>query len=481
VIASGARPAAANGSRELFTEATSTVLISENGAVIRLSAAVVPGQLLFLIHQDSKREVVTQVLRKRYFRPTNCYVELQFTEPAPGFWSMEFSAAPEPSQAESQQSEVVARVQSAKPTSDSPRKPTPAPSVQEVNELKDEVEALRGQVKSLLHAAPGAVSSPTRAISAAAATAPGNTAGVASLESKGQESPIIPSKLSRLPMEPPDSFSSSGLLGADSKPYSAKRNVRSSRTRSSKLAARPGLAVFKRLIPLASGLVVFGTFAAWYTNRLPGLPPPAYFASAFSAPTNIPNSATPIRPAAQKTAGHADSTSATQTSKVSGGESGSASHETPIASPAAEAMSSTPPAYQPDKKADRGSIVTAAKRDSAVMKVVKRESLPSLDHSSGAPATAAGEGGVVPPKLLSSAQGIAPPEAVRGFVAGDVILDAVVGSDGRVVSLTVLSGRDSLRASAIERVKQYRYRPATQNGKPVPAHVTVTVQCWFEP
>jgi protein TonB len=125
--------------------------------------------------------------------------------------------------------------------------------------------------------------------------------------------------------------------------------------------------------------------------------------------------------------------------------------------------------------------VTAAKKNSALVKVVKRESLPSPDKSSGAPATPAGEGDVVPPKLLSSAQGIAPPEAVRGFVAGDVILDAVVGSEGRVISLTVLSGRDSLRASAIERVKQYRYRPATQNGKPVPAHVTVTIQCWFEP
>jgi protein TonB len=87
----------------------------------------------------------------------------------------------------------------------------------------------------------------------------------------------------------------------------------------------------------------------------------------------------------------------------------------------------------------------------------------------------------VPPKLIKSVQGIAPAEAVRGFVAGNVMLDAVVGPTGRVISITVLSGRPSLRASAAQTLKQYRYQPATRNGRPVAAHVTVTIQCWFEP
>jgi hypothetical protein len=30
-------------------------------------------------------------------------------------------------------------------------------------------------------------------------------------------------------------------------------------------------------------------------------------------------------------------------------------------------------------------------------------------------------------------------------------------------------------------LKQYRYEPATRRGKPVPAHVTVTVKFLFEP
>src|SRR5437762_13913109 len=80
VIATGARPGDSNAKRELFTEETQTVLVFERGAVIRLSAAVADGQLLFLTNKKTGKEVVTQVVRKRSFRPTSCYVDLEFTE-----------------------------------------------------------------------------------------------------------------------------------------------------------------------------------------------------------------------------------------------------------------------------------------------------------------------------------------------------------------------------------------------------------------
>jgi hypothetical protein len=94
VIATGARSSEKGGQRELFTEETTTALVFENGGVLRLAAAVVPGQLLFLTHKETKREVVAQVTRKRDFRPMICYVEVEFSEPAPGFWGIEFSEVP---------------------------------------------------------------------------------------------------------------------------------------------------------------------------------------------------------------------------------------------------------------------------------------------------------------------------------------------------------------------------------------------------
>jgi outer membrane biosynthesis protein TonB len=47
--------------------------------------------------------------------------------------------------------------------------------------------------------------------------------------------------------------------------------------------------------------------------------------------------------------------------------------------------------------------------------------------------------------------------------------------------MNVLSGPRSLRDSAVETLKQYQYEPATQNGQPIPARVTVTIRFRFEP
>src|SRR5260221_9057650 len=93
VVATGARPGDTGEKRELFSEETETVLVFETGGVIRLSAAVAVGQLIFLTNKQTGKEVVTQVLQKRSYRPTACYIELDFTEPAAGVFGVEFSAA----------------------------------------------------------------------------------------------------------------------------------------------------------------------------------------------------------------------------------------------------------------------------------------------------------------------------------------------------------------------------------------------------
>src|SRR5208337_1283749 len=146
VNVAGARPTSASGQRDLFSEDTATVLISENGAVIRLAAAVVTGQLLFLTDKRSSNEVVCQVVRKRAFRPTECYVELEFTEPVPNFWGLEIPAkTASPSQLETAQ-----RVESAETTVEDAPPEAPAEQEQGVVELKQEVEALREQIQALV-------------------------------------------------------------------------------------------------------------------------------------------------------------------------------------------------------------------------------------------------------------------------------------------------------------------------------------------
>jgi len=90
VTVNGARAVEGSDKREPFSETTSTVLVLINGAVIRLSSAVAPGQLLFLTNDKTKKEVVCQVVKSKHYRSASGYVELEFTEPVLGFWGMRF-------------------------------------------------------------------------------------------------------------------------------------------------------------------------------------------------------------------------------------------------------------------------------------------------------------------------------------------------------------------------------------------------------
>jgi protein TonB len=90
VTVNGARAVEGSDKREPFSESTKTVLIFGNGAVIRLSSAVAPGQLLFLTNEKTRKEVVCQVVKSKNYRNVSGYVELEFTEPVVGFWGMRF-------------------------------------------------------------------------------------------------------------------------------------------------------------------------------------------------------------------------------------------------------------------------------------------------------------------------------------------------------------------------------------------------------
>ncbi len=132
VKVTGARAGNISEERDLFAENTTTVLVFEKGGVIRLAAAVTPGQLLFLTNEESKREVVTQVIRKRTYRPTECYVELEFTEAMPGFWGTEFSAATALLPKDAEEEAARELIASAETTEDELDETAPPPSVAEV-------------------------------------------------------------------------------------------------------------------------------------------------------------------------------------------------------------------------------------------------------------------------------------------------------------------------------------------------------------
>ncbi len=121
VSVNGARTVAGSDKREPFSESSMTVLVFANGAVIRLASAVVPGQLLFLTNEKTKKEVVCQVVKSKNYSNVSGYVELEFTEAVSGFWGMRFPGERVPGQSAAPATPVA-------PPAAAPKIPSPAVS-----------------------------------------------------------------------------------------------------------------------------------------------------------------------------------------------------------------------------------------------------------------------------------------------------------------------------------------------------------------
>jgi protein TonB len=60
-------------------------------------------------------------------------------------------------------------------------------------------------------------------------------------------------------------------------------------------------------------------------------------------------------------------------------------------------------------------------------------------------------------------------------VQGSVVLQAIVGTDGTIENLRVLSGPSILAAAAQQAVRQWRFKPYLENGQPVETKTKITV------
>jgi len=70
-------------------------------------------------------------------------------------------------------------------------------------------------------------------------------------------------------------------------------------------------------------------------------------------------------------------------------------------------------------------------------------------------------------KLIRQPRPIYPPLAKQARIQGHVILTAIIGKDGTIQNLTVVSGHPLLVPAALEAVKQWVYQPTLLNGEPV--------------
>jgi protein TonB len=84
-------------------------------------------------------------------------------------------------------------------------------------------------------------------------------------------------------------------------------------------------------------------------------------------------------------------------------------------------------------------------------------------------------GNVTAASLINRVTPVYPPLARQTRISGTVRLHAIIGKDGSVQQLEVMSGHPLLVQAALEAVRQWRYRPTLLNGEPVEVDTTIDV------
>lgn len=83
--------------------------------------------------------------------------------------------------------------------------------------------------------------------------------------------------------------------------------------------------------------------------------------------------------------------------------------------------------------------------------------------------------GVLAGNLLHQVNPQYPPIARAARVSGAVVIKATIGKDGSMQNLQVVSGPPLLIQSALEAVKQWRYKPYMLNNEPTEVETVITV------
>lgn len=84
--------------------------------------------------------------------------------------------------------------------------------------------------------------------------------------------------------------------------------------------------------------------------------------------------------------------------------------------------------------------------------------------------------GVTEGLLTRKVQPAYPPLAKTARIQGDVVLNALISKNGNIENLRVMSGHPMLVTSALDAVKQWKYKPYILNGEPVEVETTITVK-----
>jgi len=532
VNATGARLSQGTEKRELFSEDTRTILVLPDAAVISLSAEVTPGQLIFLTNKSNGREVVCQVIRKTCSRPTSCYVELQFTEPQTDFWGVVFPEKPAEAATEAQRMQEEKNLVSAKAAEGHAAAPVEEPDAEEVQFLKQEVDALREQLIALTEAKKKeeeAAKKPTEeAGKTSAKKAEDKAAAAETAKREAAAKPLIKMNLPAAPAgaeartsTPARLIETEALTPPKSVPTEPPGKVQSPAARSAErdafedLLPRPELdfssapipdgrpqdddpySIYKPLrkdvgikgavVTIATVLLLtLGLGLAWYKDLLP-IARRNPTRPAARAKTGPLGKSSPAANAQMKSSGESVPTvvgaASQQAGDVGGLDGGAVGGPAPVlrGQMTATIAERTTPGNGVTSESTEQNAASAGKSGTVGGKRKRGAVAVATPPAVAEPEAVAEDAPLVEAKLVRAAKPVYPPNAMRSFITGDVRIAAEVGADGHVGKMAVISGPAALREAAVEAMKQYEYEPATKGGKAVASQVKVTIKFWFDP
>jgi TonB family protein len=270
---------------------------------------------------------------------------------------------------------------------------------------------------------------------------------------------------------------------------------------------------------IAAGLVLAVAGGTWYSRRSSA--EPAQVAAATSSPETAPAAAAPAAPTPSA---NATQPPARSTDKATPNRSNINSEPVPVLQTQAalqqNSLPSTPstqlvkgvdknvsaelsaykrlaePANETVKKPSLGEVHLAAPKATratgAVVGEAEALSLNSSEATPGGDAMNPGLGGgkqpvapavplpvggdVTPAHLIASTAPVYPALAKAQHIEGAVRVDALIEANGKISAMKIVSGPVLLHQAAMEALRQWKYQPATLDGKAVSMHLTVTIQ-----
>jgi TonB family protein len=566
-------------------EEARTVIVFDNGAVLRVSGNFPPGQAVIVTNPEG-RDIVCRVISARNLPTVRGYVEVEFLEPATDYWGIHKPASqatvsnppaavvtppqtaaqpqiipseppprpapPEPTRVMQTVPETVAPPQIVPSEPPRPAPPAPARVTQTATEAVAPPQIIPGEPR------PAAPPVPVRAVQAVPETlaSPGHAPSFEDIAGLMPMSPLpigrakVPAPNPRLPVskksdEPahntveaakPHSLtsapvpaaeltslsstwvgtptpalepsSSADVLGKFSTPDTMSDFSPTRSRGNNPMLIVAGAAVL--LIGLVTGLIFIlrGGSATPSVAKVPAATQPATPAS--PAPKSVPPPAVIAKPAVDQ----ARPISPAITPVSSAPKEIVAASESP-APPATRHQPNNADAKQPDlaeatqpdrpaprslpahdlkmsaptpgSRAGRlvdGSVPNIAELNttSAVIGKSGGDLIPTVSRIDSPPPppvvltgpSSAGRSSEA--KLISSTRPAYPPLAKQSNVEGDVLVTVEIDASGIVTGAKATAGPVFLRQAAVEAVRNWKYEPATLNGKPTSTQITVKIQ-----